>query len=520
MTPQPSEGSPPVLALEEVTKRFPGVLANDRISLSLHEGEVHALLGENGAGKSTLISQLAGMQQPDAGRILVQGREIRIASPRQALALGIGTVFQHSTLVPSLSVLENLMLGHSWRRRLDLQAARARLDAISERLAITLPAQAPLRSLSLGEQQLVEIVRALWLGQRLLILDEATSLLSIQGVEKLRGVVSRLKEEGTAVLFITHKLPEALNFGDRLSVLRSGRLVGSLSVTELRSFGEKEAIERVVALMFGTERSPLAAPASGQGRPTGPALLQVKKLHVATGPLEPRVEDISFTLHAGEIFGIAGVEGNGQKQLAEALAGQRGVLGGSIELDDGPVQQLTVPARQKRGVRYLTDDRLGEATVGRLSIALNLLLKRIGDRPFWQRGFERPQTIDAHARKLIARHDVRTPGPSTAIARLSGGNIQKVILARELDGRPKVVIYNKPTHGLDLRNAEFARAAIEAQAAQGTGSVVISTDLDELLALCDRIAVMSAGRIVGIVRKGKEARERIGELMIRQGPRL
>lgn len=506
----------PSVALDRVSKHFPGVLANDRVSLSLYPGEVHVLLGENGAGKSTLISLLAGVHQPDGGRILIDGQEVRIRSPRHALAHGIGTVFQHSTLVPSLTLLENLMLGTPWWRKLDRQAALSRFQEILERLDITLEPHTPLGTLSLGEQQLVEFVKALWLGQRLLILDEATSMLSAKGIERLHRVVAHLKSEGTSILFVTHKLSEALEFGDRLSILRAGCLVGSLSTSELHGLDRKQASERIVAMMFG-ER-PQAAPACRAAlAPEARIVLRVESLRVASRPLEQKLEAISFFLKAGEILGIAGLEGSGQKQLAEALAGQRRCLSGIIELDGQAIQSLDVGERQGLGLRYLSDDRLGEATVGTFSIAHNLLLKRIGQPPFWHHGFERSSAIQDHARTRIEEFDVRAPGPSTAIARLSGGNIQKVLLARELDGHPKVVIYNKPTHGLDLKSSDFARRAIVDQAARGTAGILISTELDELLELCDRIAVMSRGRLLGVVEKNGEARERIGALMIGSG---
>jgi len=517
MMSQQPEAPPPLVALEGVTKRFPGVVANDRISLSIRAGEVQALLGENGAGKSTLISLLAGMQQPDEGRILVEGRPVRLGSPREALRLGIGTVYQHSTLVPSLTVLENLILGAPWWRRLDRAGTRARLAEITAKLGVSLPENAVLGRLSLGEQQLVEIVKALWLGERLLILDEATSMLTPKGVEDLRAVVGRLREAGIAVLFITHKLSEALAFGDSISVLKAGRLVGGLSVAELRALGEQEALDCIVDMMFGTRGEQPAAEAARRLGEAGPTILEVEGLSVAAGPMEPQVREVGFQLHAGEILGIAGVDGNGQKQLAEALAGQRAATAGTIRLEGRPIQAAGVPARQRAGLRYVTDDRLGEGTIGAFPVSLNLLLKRIGTPPFWRGGVEQPEEIDRHARALIERHDVRTPGPATPIGRLSGGNIQKALLGRELDDRPKVVVYNKPTYGLDLSNIRLARAAIREQAAQGVATVLISTDLDEILELSDRIGVMLRGRLVGVVANDAEARRRIGELMIGSG---
>ena len=506
----------PLIALEEVTKRFPGVVALEQVSLSFRPGEVQVLLGENGAGKSTLISLLSGMQRPDEGRILMAGRPLRLDSPRQALGLGIGTVYQHSTLVPSLSILDNLILGARWWSRLDRQQTRGHLATMARRLQITLPEDALLGSLSLGQRQLVEIVKALWRGERLLVLDEPTSMLSPAEAQELLGVVSQLRDGGTSVLFVTHKLSEALAFGDSISVLKAGRLAGELSVAQLAALGEREATDRIVGLMFDrqTEARSSTIPRPKAPRDQQPVILRVEALQAATAPTEPQLENISFSLRAGEILGIAGVEGNGQKQLAEALAGQRPCLAGRIELEGKPVHELDVPGRQKRGLRYLSDDRLGEASLGSFPLDLNLLLKRIGDAPFWHRGIEQPGPIEAHARRLIRRHDIRTPGPKTAIGRLSGGNIQKALLGRELDGQAKVVIYNKPTYGLDLQNIALARHTIAGQAAAGVASLLISTDLDEILELSDRVAVMSRGRIAGVLEDGEVTRRGIGELMI------
>ncbi|MEQ9813804.1 MAG: ABC transporter ATP-binding protein [Azospirillaceae bacterium] len=515
--PHPSDAQAPLLSLVGVTKRFPGVVANDDVSLDVFPGEVHALLGENGAGKSTLISLLSGMQRPDAGYIEVHGAPRQILSPRHALELGIGTVYQHPTLVPTLTVLENLMLGSAWTRRMDIAATRARFDELCRTLGIELPGEAVLGSLSLGQQQYVEIIKALWRGERILILDEATSMLTPKGVEDLGRVIARLRDAGMAILFITHKLTEAVAFGDRVSILKLGRKVGAIAPDELKTLDRDAAVERIVDLMFGSRaEAEVDGPRHQRDIDAGrhPVVIEVENLSAHAAPAETRVEGIFFTVHAGEIFGIAGVDGNGQKQLAEALAGQRAISGGTVRLEGQPIEGLSVPQRQRAGLRYVTDDRLGEGTVGSFPVSLNLLLKRIGESPFWRRGVIRHREVDAHARRLIERHDVRTPGPHTAVGRLSGGNIQKALLARELDNQPIAVVYNKPTYGLDVNNIQLARRAIRERADNGVATILISTDLDEILSLSDRIGVMLGGRLVGIVENDEQAQRRVGELMV------
>ena len=510
----------PIVLLRGITKRFPGVVANDEISLAVYPGEVHALLGENGAGKSTLISILSGMQRPDTGTIEIRGRETRITSPRTALDHGIGTVYQHPTLVPSLTVLENLMLGASWRAPMNRTATRARLSEITALLGIALPEDAPLGSLSLGQQQLAEIVKALWRGESVLILDEATSMLTPQGVEDLGRVIGRLRDAGIAVLFITHKLHEAVSFGDRVTVLRQGRKVGSLAPEMLAGLAPQEAIDHIVDLMFGAAADGTVPERSRAGRKATPrerVAIEVNGLRPAGSPAAAGDGAVSFAVREGEIFGIAGVDGNGQKQLAEAIAGQRPADAGSIVLDGEAIEGLSVRQRQHAGLRYVTDDRLGEGTVSAFPVGLNLLLKRIGDAPFWRHGIIRNAEVERHARALIAEHDVRVPGPGTPLGHLSGGNVQKALLARELDNQPMAVIYNKPTYGLDLNNIRRARLAICERADLGVATILISTDLDEILELADRIGVMLDGCMVGIVENDGDAARRVGELMIGVG---
>lgn len=508
----------PIVEMVGITKRFPGVVANDGIDLAIRPGEIHVLLGENGAGKSTLIGLLSGLQQPDEGQIRVDGKAQKIASPRSALDLGIGTVFQHVMLVPSLTVVENLALGAPWWRSPDRFALAKRLREMNRSLGLSIDPDAVTGELSLGEQQQTEIVRALLRGSRVLILDESTSMLTPKGAEDLGGLMRRLAGRGLAVVFITHKLREAFAFADRISVLRLGRKVGEIAPDRLATLDEATMSAEVVRLMFGWAPDPAVV---DEPFVESAAHLEVRKRRVlmnvtdlAIGNPDSPPSGISLDVAEGEILGIAGIDGNGQRELAETLAGQRPSLRGTVILDGVAIESFDVAARRRLGLRFVTDDRLAEGTVGSFSVANNLLLKQIGEAPFWRHGLDQRGTISAHARALVDAFDVRTPTVDTPLGRLSGGNIQKALLARELSGAAKVVIYAKPTHGLDVQNTVATRRRIRQAADRGVGTLLISTDLDELLELADRIAVMSHGRLVGVVANDNGARERVGALMV------
>jgi len=514
----------PVAAVRNITKRFPGVLANDKVSLDFRAGEIHVLLGENGAGKSTLIGILAGMLRPDEGEILIGGTSVKIASPRESLERGIGTVFQHVLLVPSLTVIENLMLGGPWWQALGSGAALKRFRELSALLGVEIDADALVGRLSLGEQQQVEIMRALWRGEKVLILDEPTSMLTPQGVRDLAQVMRRLRDKGVALILITHKLMEAYELGDRITVLRLGRVVGQIPPDRRRTMSEADTTDEVIRMMFGTraEHERDAEILTGHGRRahrhravdrSAPPRLSARALQTAAGRGECPLREVSFDLWPGEILGIAGVDGNGQKHLAELLAGQRPAAAGSLKLGEMDVTADRVPERRRHGIRYVTDERVGEGTVGPFSVATNLVLKEIGQAPYWRRGLSDWDFIHDHARVQIRQHDIRTPSERTAVAKLSGGNIQKVLLARELNEDAGVVIFNKPTYGLDLQNTRIAHDRILASAGRGMAVIVISTDLDELLELSDRIGVMFQGRMTGIVDNGADVERRVGILM-------
>ena len=524
----PSSATAPVVELAGITKAFPGVVANDDITLDVRRGEVHSLLGENGAGKSTLMGILSGIYRADSGYIRVDGREVQINSPRDALRIGIGTVYQHSTLIPALTVLENLMLGDTGKLRLDTQGARRRLEEIGSTLGVEVDPTAKAANLALGRQQQVEIVKALWRGSRVLILDEPTSMLTPQAVEELYSVLSRLKEHGLAIIFITHKLHEAAFLGDRISVLREGRLIGTLDEPAVKAATPEQLSRTIVEMMFGgaaeavidaaelkVDIAEAEAPEAEAG-PAAAAREPVLELEGAFAPgrgSESGIEDVSLTLGMGEILRVAGVDGNGQRALAEAIGGQRKLDRGEIRLFGAPIGHLNVVKREKLGLRYLTDDRLGEGIVSELSVSLNIFLKRIGEAPFWRHGRIRKRAIGERAEELVRRFDVRSPTVEARAGTLSGGNMQKVLLARELSFDANVVVFHKPTYGLDLKTTRAVRQMIRGMR-DGKAALVISTDLDELLEISDRIAVLSRGRIVGEVKAGRGAAEEIGRLMI------
>ena len=484
----------PVAALRRITKRFPGVVALDR------EGE-----------------------------ILIDGLPVSIDSPRHSMDLGIGAVFQRVSLVPRLTVIENLMLGGSWLRSLARGAALRRFDELSALLATRIDPDAPMSGLSLGEQQQVEIMRALWRDEKLLLLDEPTSMLTPQGVADLGRMMHRLKEKGVALILVTHKLLEAYEFGDRISVLRLGTVAGDIAPQRLQTMSEAERTETVIGLMFGAA-DPGAVPAQdhedelaillgGKLRRAGsvdrskPAKLSARALVTMPDFAETPLHAVSFELWAGEVLGIAGVDGNGQKHLAEVLAGQRSLRQGRLELAGFDITRGRVPERRLRGIRYVTDDRLGEGTVGTFSVATNLVLKEIGASPFWRHGISDWPLIYQSAREQILRNDIRTPSELTPVGKLSGGNVQKVLLARELDAEANVAILNKPTYGLDLHNQRLALDRIVAAAARGVAVIVISTDLDELLEISDRVGVMFRGSLAGIVENDAAAGSKVRRLM-------
>ena len=514
-TPGSRAGQPdraPIVEMRDISKRFGSVLANDRISIDLWPGEIHAVLGENGAGKTTLMNILSGIYQPDAGTIRIAGELVRIDSPADALRRGIGTVYQHFTLVPNLTILENVVLGAEGRFVLELGTAETNVASMLAAFGLNMSPRTEIQHLALGQRQRVEIIKVLYRGTRVLLLDEPTSVLTPGEVASLLDLLRRLRDDGVAVVLITHKLGEALAVSDRVTVLRGGRKVGEFG-PDVVSGGNAEGVRRrIVEQMFGGA-PPQDVVAEGRHE-AGTALLSLRGVSTPGDRGAPALRDLSLDVYHGEVFGVAGVDGNGQKELAEVIAGQRRVASGQALLDGVDITNRGVRVANRFGIGYVTDDRVHEGCVAAASISENVALKAIGRRPFSNGFWLNRRAMEDEARRLIADFDVRAPGPQTPIGMLSGGNMQKLLLARELALAPKLLVCNKPTTGLDLKTVHFVARALREQADSGKAVVLISSELDELLEISDRVGVMYNGQLVAVMPKSAADVETLGHLML------
>jgi general nucleoside transport system ATP-binding protein len=495
----------PLLELRGVDKRFGAVRANRSVDLALHAGEVLGLLGENGAGKTTLMNVLFGIYQADAGEIRIGGRAVAIRSPADALAAGIGMVHQHFHLVERHSVLENLMVGEPGRRgMIDRSGARARLAEISARYRLPLEPDRPAGSLSVGEQQRLEIVKALYRGARVLILDEPTSVLTPQETEGLFGAIQSMAAQSVGVIFISHKLNEVRAITDRLVVMRHGAVVAESANDETAT------ARRLARLMCGHE---LTAPARQAVTP-GPVLLSLHAVRTRPGPEHPMaLKDVSISVHGGEILGIVGVSGNGQRELAEVIGGTLEASSGRIEVAGKAVTGAGTRAMQRLGVAHVPEDRLGAGLLGALPLTDSMILPRVGQTPFSRHGILNHGAARRFVAAQIEKFGIRTPGPEARTGTLSGGNLQKALLARELAFEPLVLVAAQPTRGLDVAAKEFVQRQLLALRARGRAVIVISEDLEELFEIADRIAVIYEGRILDTMSVAEAEVARIGLLM-------
>jgi simple sugar transport system ATP-binding protein len=479
-------GDAPALELRGITKRFGRVVANDAIDLDVRRGEIHALLGENGAGKSTLMNVLYGLQRPDAGEIRLAGEPVRIDSSRRAIGLGIGMVHQHFMLVPVMTVAENLVLGTEPHRGplLDYRAAAARARELSERFGLAVDPEARVEDLGVGAQQRVEILRALYRGARVLVLDEPTAVLTAQEAQDLFGVLRALAADGTAIVFISHKLNEVLEVADRITVLRRGRRIDTVPAAG--------ATERSLArLMVGRD---VLLRVEKRAHPPGEPVLAVERLSVTGNRGLPAVRDVSLAVRAGEIVGLAGVDANGQSELVEALVGLRRPDAGRILVGGRDVSRGSVREAIDAGVGHIAEDRHRRGLVLDFSLAENLAL--LDYRREARLGFLSPGPMAARARRLLREFDVRGGEPRTPAASLSGGNQQKCVIARELSSDPRVLIAAQPTRGLDVGAIEFVHRRLVEQRDEGRAILLVSLELEEIRSLSDRVLVMYEGRIV------------------------
>jgi len=492
------------LELRNITKRFGTLVANDSISLTLEPGEILSLLGENGAGKSTLMNVLYGLLQPDEGQILLDDKQVKFSGPGEAMAAGVGMVHQHFMLIPVFTVAENVVLGHEPTGKvgnLDLDAARKLVKEISDRFGFDIDPDAKIQDLPVGAQQRVEIIKSLARDAKILVLDEPTAVLTPQETDELMDIMRGLSKNGTSIIFITHKLREVQQVADRIIVIRQGKVVSEAS--------PKATAGELASLMVGRD---VDLDTQKNKAKLGAETLVVKDLTVLDDRNQQMVNGISFSVHDGEILAIAGVQGNGQTELAEAILGLRKIHSGSIEVAGQNLTKSNVRQVLEAGVGYIPEDRKKDGLVGQFTIAENLMLDGSFGRPFAkgvQIDFAKRDEIAA---KLIKDFDIRTPSADTLAKQLSGGNQQKVVVAREMSRDLRVLIASQPTRGVDVGSIEFIHEQIVAARDAGKTVVIISTELDEVLALADRIAVMYRGRIVGIV-DAKTTREKLGKMM-------
>ncbi len=500
----------PTLEMRGITKRYPGVVANDAIDLAVHPGEIHALLGENGAGKSTLMNILYGLATPDEGQILLDGEPIQILGPSDAIDRGISMVHQHFMLVPVLSVAENILLGDETMANalfLDRAEARRRIRALGKRFGFEIDPDERVGQLSVGWQQRVEILKALYRDARILVLDEPTATLTPQETTEIFAVLRRLRDEGHSIVFISHKLYEVLEIADRITVIRRGRVVGERKPAETDE-------EDLAELMVGREVQLVVD--RGESHPAAVTLI-VEALNVKNDRGREVVHDVSFEIRAGEIFGVAGVAGNGQDELVEAITGLRRPSAGRIMLKDRDITRADTREVHEMGVAFVPADRHRYGLVLSFPLTDNLVLNDYFSEPFAKGLIRNDQAILEHAKGLIERYDARTPSATVTAGTLSGGNQQKIIVAREFDRELQLLVLDQPTRGLDVGSVEFIHKQTIAKRDAGTAVLLVSAELDEVLELSDRIGVMFRGRLVAIVDGRSASREEVGLLMATGG---
>ncbi len=493
------------LELKGVTKRFPGVLANDRVDFDVRAGEVHALLGENGAGKSTLMKVLYGMYAPDEGEIWINDEPVSIASPTDAIGLGIGMIHQHFMLVESLTVAENVALGlPSTRGPLtDLDRVSKRILELADIYGLRVDPGAYIWQLAVGQKQRVEILKALYRGAALLILDEPTAVLTPQEVDEFFVTLRQMTKDGHAIIFISHKLHEVLDICDRVTVLRDGRRVDSCDIEGCTkaSLAQMMVGREVTMKPYRVELEP------------GDARLVVRNLHALSNRETPALRGTDLAVHSGEILGLAGVSGNGQSELAEVITGLRPLTDGEVFLEGQDITRLKPGQRTELGMAYIPEERMKDGMIQEFTVAENMILRDHDEKPFSQRGLLFLRVIAEYADRLIEKFRIKTPSRDTMVKSLSGGNIQKAVVARELSRNPRVLVAAQPTRGVDIGATEYIHSLLLEQRQNGLAILLISEDLDEIMALSDRIAVIYEGQIMGVVDADQATPEQLGLLM-------
>ncbi len=494
-----------VLETRHLTKRFPSVVANDDVSIQLHRGEILGLLGENGAGKSTLVKMLFGLYEPDEGEVLLHGEQVKLADPGDAIRRGIGMVHQHFQLVPVFTVAENIMLGAETTNGpfLNSAAAAERIRDMAQRFGLAVNPYAYVEDLPVGVQQRVEILKALYREVDILILDEPTAVLTPSETDELLEVMRGLAAQGTAIIFITHKLREAIAVCDTIAVLRGGKLVGTTTPAETDRAG-------LATMMVGRD---VALQVEKEPREPGDIVLQVEDLVVLDDRNHAAVANLDLEVRSGEILGIAGVDGNGQRELVEALCGMRKARAGRVLLDGRDITGESPQNINRLGVSHIPEDREKHGFVANFSVATNLVLERFDEPPFSKGLLRDFGAVEAHASDLVERFDVRPRDINNRMGSLSGGNKQKVIVARELSQGARLIIAAQPTRGVDVGSIEFIHRQLVAQRDAGVAVLLVSAELDEVLALSDRVAVIYEGRIQAVMPVEEATRERVGLLM-------
>ncbi|TGA97785.1 ABC transporter ATP-binding protein [Sporolactobacillus shoreae] len=493
------------IEMRHIRKAFPGIVANDDITLQVNEGEIHALFGENGAGKSTLMNILFGLYQPDEGEILVHGKKAKITDPNDANNLGIGMVHQHFMLIEKFTVAENIILGREPRihGRLDMNKAVKIVRNLSEKYGLDVNPLEKVENITVGMQQRVEILKTLYRGSDILIFDEPTAVLTPIEIQELIEIMKRLVSEGKSIILITHKLKEIFEACDRVTVIRRGKVIDSLSLGETNP---DELANMMVGRQVNTQIN---------DEPYEPKekILDVQNLTVLDSRKVKAVNDLSLTVHGGEILGVAGVDGNGQTELIEAISGMRKVKSGIIEIDGRDMTNHRTRKITEAGLGYIPEDRQKHGLVLDFTVGENLVLQTYYQKPYAKAGILNQKVISKKARQLIEEYDVRTPGERTLARSLSGGNQQKVIVAREVDRSPKLLVAAQPTRGLDIGAIEFIHGKLLEEKKKGKAILLVSFELDEILHLADRIAVIYEGHIIDIVNPKETSEHELGLLM-------